>query len=111
MTKFLYIIGLLLLTAMSIKAQQTPKMSAYILRGSITNGDDATAVVGATVRLFQQNKLVGGTVSGDSGNFSVQCSLNGSARFSHFCHRFSGSRYHYTSSSCKTFIYTYVYRQ
>lgn len=59
MTKFLYIIGLLLLTAMSIKAQQTPKMSAYILRGSITNGDDATAVVGATVRLFQQNKLVG----------------------------------------------------
>ena len=60
MTKFLYIIGLLLLTAMSIKAQQTPKMSAYILRGSITNGDDATAVVGATVRLFQQNKLVGG---------------------------------------------------
>ena len=80
MTKFLYIIGLLLLTAMSIKAQQTPKMSAYILRGSITNGDDATAVVGATVRLFQQN-------------------------------RFSGSRYHYTSTSCKTFIYTYVYRQ
>ena len=56
MTKFLYIIGLLLLTAMSIKAQQTQKMSAYILRGSITNGDDATAVVGATVRLFQQNK-------------------------------------------------------
>ena len=81
MTKFLYIIGLLLLTAMSIKAQQTPKMSAYILRGSIANGDDATAVVGATVRLFQQNKLVGGTVSGDSGNFSVQCSLKGSARF------------------------------
>lgn len=60
MTKFLYIIGLLLLTAMSIKAQQTQKTSTYILRGSIANGDDATAVVGATVRLFQQNKLVGG---------------------------------------------------
>ena len=77
-------------------------MSTYILRGSITNGDDATAVVGATVRLFQQNKLVGGTISGDSGNFSVQCSLKGSARF-----RISAIGF----QEVETFIYTYVYRQ
>ena len=78
MTKFIYAMSLFLLAAISIKAQPIQKTSSCLLHGSVVSSTDATAIAGATVRLYQLKKLVGGTVSDASGNFNVKCPSSGS---------------------------------
>lgn len=78
MTKFIYAMSLFLLAAISIKAQPIQKTASCLLHGSVVSFTDTTAIAGATVRLYQLKKLVGGTVSDASGNFNVKCSPSGS---------------------------------
>ena len=78
MTKFIYAMSLFLLAAISIEAQPIQKTSSCLLHGSVVSSTDATAIAGATVRLYQLKKLVGGTVSDASGNFNVKCPSSGS---------------------------------
>ncbi|MFC2449697.1 MAG: hypothetical protein ACFNTB_08765, partial [Prevotella denticola] len=69
MAKSIYVVILFLVTTLAAHAQHDGDRAARLLQGTVTASDAAQEVAGATIRVYRQKKLLGGTVSDAAGHF------------------------------------------
>ncbi|WP_315357067.1 carboxypeptidase-like regulatory domain-containing protein, partial [Prevotella denticola] len=72
MAKSIYVVILFLVTTLAAHAQHDGDRAARLLQGTVTASDAAQEVAGATIRVYRQKKLLGGTVSDAAGHFIMR---------------------------------------